>query len=293
MGNITFIVGAGRSGTTLLYKLLALHPQVRVITNYDVHFGRFSPAGYISRLAHRFPQLEKSMWFRAGGAAHFQHGLRRVFPLPVEGEPIYSRCGVPLEKPGSTDAPPRVIERLRREFSRLQGSGGASVFITKRTANNRRLAWLKQAFPDARFIHLVRDGRDVAYSLSKVRFWREHLVWWAGCKPEQLEAQGWQPLKVCARNWVEDVRSVEQGLQGVEPERQLTLSYEQLVNGWEPTLSTVCEFLDLDMSARFVSTVRSLEIRSREPKWRGIWTSEQLETVLEEQRGLLAEYGYS
>ncbi len=63
MSEIVFLVGAGRSGTTLLYKLLALHPGIRVITNYDVHFGHWSPAGLIMRLTGRFPSIRKSLWF--------------------------------------------------------------------------------------------------------------------------------------------------------------------------------------------------------------------------------------
>ena len=36
---VAFLVGAGRSGTTLLYKLLCLHPQVAYISNYENRFG--------------------------------------------------------------------------------------------------------------------------------------------------------------------------------------------------------------------------------------------------------------
>lgn len=293
MSTIVFIVGAGRSGTTLLYKLLALHPEVRVITNYDVRLGRWSPAGVMLRAANRFPKIKKAVWFQAGGAAHFQHGLRRVFPIPVEGELIYSRCGVPLARPGEPNAPKEVIECLHGEFSRLRKSSGASVFVTKRTANNRRLHWLRQAFPDARFIHLVRDGRDVAFSLSQVRWWQESPVWWAGLRPGELEAEGWDPLKICARNWIEDVQAVQQGLEGLDPEQRFVLRYEQLLEGWEESLTGVCDFLGLEMSQIYHDIVRSLNLARRPPKWQGLWTGEQMETVVREQRGLLSEYGYA
>ncbi|MCF7983818.1 MAG: sulfotransferase [Thiohalocapsa sp.] len=293
MSGVVFLVGAGRSGTTLLYKLLALHPRVRVITNYDVHFGRFSPAGAVLELAHRFPQVARSVWFSSGGAAHFQHGYRRFFPMPVEGEPVYASCGVPLGSTSSEDLPAEVAACLRNTFDRMQRSSGASVFITKRTANNRRLNWLREAFPDARFIHLMRDGRDVAHSLSKVRFWETHNVWWDGRKPREMEADGWEPLQICARNWVEDVLAAEQGLEGLPEDQCATFTYENLLGNWEETLTSVCEFLGLGNSESFLDAVRALDIRWREPKYKVAWTPEQLKIVESEQHGLLRKYGYS
>ena len=127
MSEIVFLVGAGRSGTTLLYKMLALHPGIRVITNYDVHFGHWSPAGLIMRLTGRFPGIRKSLWFDSGGAAYFKHGIRRFFPLPVEGEPIYAECGVPLGKTEDSSAPEEVVNCLRQEFSRMRLSTGSPI----------------------------------------------------------------------------------------------------------------------------------------------------------------------
>jgi hypothetical protein len=292
MSGVVFLVGAGRSGTTLLYKLLALHPRVRVITNYDVHFGRFSPAGTVLKLAHRFPQVARSVWFSTGGAAHFQHGYRRFFPMPVEGEPVYAGCGVPLGSTNDERLPSDVAECLRKTFDRFERSPGASVFITKRTANNRRLNWLREAFPDARYIHLVRDGRDVAHSLSKVRFWKTHNVWWDGRKPGEMEADGWDPLQICGRNWAEDVLAAEKGLEGLPAGRCLTLSYESLLQQWEETLSSVCDFLQLEDSQPFLDAVRALDIQWRTPKWHKLWTPEQVAVVESEQRDLLLKYGY-
>jgi hypothetical protein len=292
MSGVVFVVGAGRSGTTLLYKLLALHPRVRVITNYDVHFGRFSPAGAVLKLAHRFPQVARSVWFSTGGAAHFQHGYRRFFPMPVEGEPVYAGCGVPLGSTSSAELPSKVASCLRTTFDRMERSSGASAFITKRTANNRRLNWLREAFPDARFIHLMRDGRDVAHSLSKVRFWETHNVWWDGRKPGEMEADGWEPLQICARNWVEDVLAAEKGLEGLSQDQCLTFTYEDLLREWEATLASVCEFLGLGGSEPFLDAVRALDIRWREPKWRQHWTEGEIRTVESEQHELLKKYGY-
>ncbi len=59
---ITFIVGAGRSGTTLLYKILSLHPEVGYITNYDTALLRYLPTPYLIRMIARYPYLKKNAW---------------------------------------------------------------------------------------------------------------------------------------------------------------------------------------------------------------------------------------
>lgn len=290
MDRIVFLVGAGRSGTTLLYKLLALHPQVRVITNYDVR-ASWMPVGTMLRLLRPFPGLKKALWFDAEGSAYFEHGLRRLIPLPAEGEPLYAKCGMPLV-PDESDTPPEMIAGLRREFAALLRSGGGSVLLTKRTANNRRLHWLRDAFPDARFINLMRDGRDVAYSLSQVKWWPLHSVWWAGKKPQDLQAEGWDPLQICARNWVEDVTSVEKGLSGLDPERRLDLRYEDLVQDCEGILDRVWDFMGLEKSPSLDRAVKALGLREQSPKWAKRWSSDQIATVLQEQGALLAQQGY-
>ena len=63
---------------------------------------------------------------------------------------------------------PDAADRLRTAFARVQASAGGDCLVSKRIANNRRIPVLVEAFPDARFVNLVRDGRAVAYSLTAI-----------------------------------------------------------------------------------------------------------------------------
>jgi len=94
-----FIVGAPRSGTSLLYKLLCLHPRAAWISNW----GRRAPGqpalAMLNRLAPRLPATRRRAWFGADGGNAYVYGrprplVERLFPMPVEGEPVYRRCGV-------------------------------------------------------------------------------------------------------------------------------------------------------------------------------------------------------
>ena len=64
---VAFLVGAGRSGTTLLYKLLCLHPQVAYISNYENRF-RWVPDGLACRAVARAHQRQAARVVQAGAA---------------------------------------------------------------------------------------------------------------------------------------------------------------------------------------------------------------------------------
>jgi hypothetical protein len=82
------------------------------------------------------------------------------------------------------------------------------------------------ALPEARFVHLIRDGRDVALSASRRASKSPRDVrWWAG---------RWRSL-------IEGAREAAGGLGGAYME----LRYEDLVSDPEAALGRVCAFVDL------------------------------------------------
>ncbi|HUT60609.1 MAG TPA: sulfotransferase, partial [Phycisphaerae bacterium] len=66
-------------------------------------------------------------------------------------------------------ARPRVRAYIRRAFDRLAARRGLSHVVEKTCANSLRVQFVRAVVPEARFIHIVRDGRDVA--VSAVQRW--------------------------------------------------------------------------------------------------------------------------
>lgn len=292
-GKVAFLVGAGRSGTTLLYKLLCLHAKVAYISNYDNRVP-WLPSGLMSRFMADMTGTKVSAWFNHGGNAYFVNRpwVKKLFPTPVEGESIYGSCGIPLVPP--TDYRPdwKSSDCLRRCFERIRRTTGAQVMISKRTANNRRLQALDSIFPDARYIHLIRDGRAVAHSLSSVEWWDGHVLWWDGRTTTQMEQAGEKRLTVCARNWVYEMRAIQEGLSSIASERILEVRYEQLLANPVDQLCTIIRFLGLAVTTEFQSVIESLQLTSRPGSWSKRWTPEQLASVMNEEQSLLNELGY-
>lgn len=290
-----FLLGAGRSGTTLLYKILCLHPDVAYISNYHTFAPDWVPVGLLLKLSARFPALKRKAWFDGSGIAN-SRGKRpwpkRFVPGPVEGEALYRRCGLRAVSPQVHEIPVDAARCLRRRFRHVSAFSGAKVLLSKRTANNQRLEWLREMFPEARFIHLIRDGRAVAYSLLRVRWWDRHRTWWSGCTPQELVDAGEEPLAVSARNWVKDVQAVQAGLGGLSADQLLEVRYEDLMAEPLREVKRVTDFLGLQFTPRFEAVLRSLELRQRPLAWKDGWKQDELDTVTREQRALLMELGY-
>jgi LPS sulfotransferase NodH len=162
-----FIVGAGRSGSTMLMDLLSHHPEI----------------AWLSTVAHRYP-------------TRFDLHRRALESVdaPVVGRRLLARLG-PREAYGFWEAHSPGFRRPHRDLlatdvtrSRrdalvaavaAQHTSRRDRFVAKITGWPR-VSFLREVFPDARFVHLVRDGRAVAASFSRMTV--DH--WWGWRGPE-------------------------------------------------------------------------------------------------------------
>ncbi len=211
-----FVVGCPRSGTTLLQRILDHHPLLAV--GYDTHFiphaVRRVPVGVD-------PPLTAEMIQKVRGHRRFPRlGLsERAIDRAEHGARTYGE----------------FVSGLYFEFARLQGKPLAGE---KSPGYCRHLPRLHGLFPQARSIHLIRDGRDVALSI---------LDWGKG-QPGRLELWQKEPVGTCALWWNWKVeRGIRDGA-ALGPTSYLEVSYEELAAHPETTVRTVTQFLDLPYS---------------------------------------------
>jgi len=109
---------------------------------------------------------------------------------------------------------------------------GKRLWLEKTPNHILCLPYIRQLFPDAPIIHIIRDGRDVAESLTKVRFgslnFFENLV-------------GWRDAVSAARQF------------GDSDDRYLCIRYEDLVADPSATLKVVCGFLGVRFEERMLA----------------------------------------
>jgi hypothetical protein len=202
-----FVVGVGRSGTTLLRLMLDAHPQLAIPP--ETHFvpalieqGRVQdPAGEI---------LAARGWDDFG----LDPGLLRN---RVAG----------LERPDPAAA-------LRAFYGLYAESRGKPRWGDKTPIYVKHMRAIAGTLEEARFVHLIRDGRDVALS-------RRARGMGAG-KPMADTAERW-------KRRIEDARRQARRLRG----RYLELRYEDLVAEPEPALRRICELVELEFDPAMLS----------------------------------------
>jgi len=291
-----FLVGAARSGTSLLFKVMSAHPDAAWTSNWVQRYPWCPPLAVLNRLAERMPGRRSRVWFGASGDAAYSYGSRRrnrdrVFPMPAEAESLYERCGIPEADTEAADE--AALARFRRAARAVTRWSGGRTFLSKRIANNRRIPLLLEAFPDALFIEIVRDGRAVATSLAAVDWWETGDVWWYGGTPAQWRADGGDPWELCARNWVEEVTALSAGLAEVPAEQVLSLRYEDLIDDPIAVTRAAMSFAGLDPDSRqWHSALSFVRFPNKNDRWRSSLDEQALATVERIQQHHLLTYGY-
>jgi hypothetical protein len=264
-----FVLGVRRSGTTLLRVILDRSPGIAIPD--ESHF--------VPQLAHRHRTPV--------GIDDFVDDLRRLRTLATWG--IGADDVAPLLRSGMTTG-----EAIGAVFAAYAGKNGKPRWGDKTPAYMRHLSLLERLFPDALYVHLIRDGRDCALSFLGM--------------PDDAPTRTWaHPEDVVgfACQWVSEVGAARALGRRVGPSRYHELRYEELVADPERVVRAVCGFAGIDFEPGMLEPGevepalaakphhrRLSERPSRGRDWRSEMSADDVrafETIAGE---LLAELGY-
>ena len=209
-----FIVGCPRSGTSFLYHLLLsaggfaeFHTQMNV---YDVLEPIYGDLGVPKNKKAAIDEWLRSKAFTVSG---------------LDAADIEKR--ILAECHGASD----FLRIIMEEIARKQG---VDRWIDSTPTNIPHLLRIQRDFPEAQFVHIIRDPRDVALSLDK-RAWTRPLPW---DKKRSLVAAGlyWE--------WI--VRKGRK-LGTILRPRYMEVRYEDLVQKPSDALATIGTFLQHDL----------------------------------------------
>ena len=285
--DVIFIIGSGRSGTTLLYNLLATHPEVAW---FSVLSNR-SPDSHWRIRAHRLLDAPLVGERLKRAIVHPTRWGPFLGLVPSEGQDIYEGlCGLRQDgRSTEEDWEPEVEERLKGVMDLHLRLTGRDRFLSKRTSNTQRLRLVARMFPDASYIHIIRDGRAVALSYRRVEWWPRTHLWWAGTTPEGLEAEGQDPLEVAALHWSHNVEEVLGNARVLANYQEVR--YEDLVADPVDTVMGLLGFCRLREDDAFMARLpRSMPDMNR--KWRTAMDARERKVVEETAGGTLARLGY-
>ncbi len=194
----------------------------------------------------------------------------------------------------AADVTPKEAARLHARFEFHRRFEGKERFINKHPPNSVRLDYIRTVFPDAVFIHIVRDGRPVAASI--VEF------------VERIPRFRDVPMPICRPpNWRELVRpnrAVEAALQWralvsliLAKRSELgpayhEIRYEALCEDPRGILGAAFRFAGLRADDEVLARLPE-RLESQNCKWRPKLTPEEIEQVTAVQEPLLKELGYA
>lgn len=234
-----FICGALRSGTSLLHLMLDAHPAITNPGEFDFLFDGLTELG-------QEPSVEQYAGFLIKS---------RIF----NSKPININ-------PACTD----YHQLINDLVSQLDGSGILCLNI------HRNFDWAQYYFPDAKFVHILRDPRDVAKSTIRMG--------WAGNTYNAVD------------HWMESEKSWDRLVRRGNPASFFQFRYEDLIGDLSGTLTALCYFLNTEYDSKMLryhenSTYSPPDI-SLTQQWKRLQTPREIELVEIKASGLIQARGY-
>jgi len=248
----TFLIGCGRSGTTILGQVLSLHNEVSYFFEPYHLWAAIDPLTDVLNLYHRVD-------------AYF---LMDALHCHEEAQIRFNRL---------------FLENLPNKNS--------LTVIEKTPLNAMRIGYINALAPRAKFIHIVRDGVDVSCSIEQIASISSYKIagkpqlnqWWgvenyrwkalsrdgasAGYYPDEVDLLENHRSKG-AYEWLVSLGEVDRWREKIS-DRLYEITYEELTANPEATLGNICKFLELDTPSGWLNEATKMinpaNQRLREP----------------------------
>lgn len=278
-----FIIGNPRSGTTLLRLILSAHPNIYIAQE----------GGFLLFLYEKY----KNFAGEKGKIINFVEDLMQTKKIEYWGivkEEIVNY----------------IIKKQPKNYSEL-GTMVYKYYGEKKYPGKKRwgdknnyylnyIDTINEIYPESKFIHIIRDGRDVACSykdMSKIKNQK-----YAPNLPNQI-------IEI-AENWKNNIETINASFNKINKNRYIEIKYEDLVQNTRNTAKELCDFLNeaydedmlnynkinLDREPEDYSSWKSLvgqEITTKRIKrWEKELTSEEIKMFEKISEKQLTKYNY-
>lgn len=255
--HLLFVVGAPRSGSTLLLDFLTVPKNVAWIPQ------KLARNPSCLRLAGR---TGRQNWPLLGEFFLERRFAWKSVPKPATGSefweyylPDFTPSDSEPALPGKSAVTDAQKETLQRVVCDICDRQRRSLLVAEYTGFPR-IRLMREIFPEARFLQVIRDPRSVAYHMVKKMDGANHHLWehrakWKALMPPALQQRLSElpdtPLNFCGVlvRWYHDLYAEETG--ELPSEDFCEIAYSDLLSQPTPTLKKVMKFAGLEMDSRF------------------------------------------
>ena len=209
-----FIVGCPRSGTSLLQVMISNHPDLMLPTEtgfysriYPKYLGKWGELSDLNNFNYALEEILSCY-------KHLELDTDRIRQLCQSGQPSWETIFLAIL---TTFAEKHQVKRV--------GEKSPNHF--------RCIGLLKERFPNAKFIHIIRDPRAVILSMKKSLFESKNIG------------------SLC-KIWHEAIEIHRKYSERLGSKGYIAVKYEDLVTQPETTLRPICDFLDITFSPQML-----------------------------------------
>lgn len=242
----------------------------------------------------------------------------------------HGNTSVPHDEFTPEHAQDKVKSYIRTRFDRLAKRLEIDQVVEKTCANSLRVSFVESVLPDARYLYIVRDGRDATasamqrwrskmdlmYTLRKARFVPVgdipiHALRFARSRllrgrSEDRRVASWGPRfigideiarsgplhEVCALQWKRCIDLSDSQLKLVDPSRVHRLRYEDFISDPAAHIENAADFLRIRVTPELATHVTRSVTAGNVGKWKSQLTNDQQEDVTELLASPLQQHGY-
>ena len=255
-----FIIGCPRSGTGIFHQLLRLHPDIAWITPvtnrcFSLKYGKFyenpSTAKYIQNIVKYLPDILVPKKY----SGPYDGSLKIKFQYETnEGHAIWnSFCPLEDHYLDENDLSDEAVNYFRKVVKGHLEIFNKSRFVNKMPHNSMRIRYISGIFPDAKFIHIIRNPRAVINSILNRRVVENENVndWWGVKPPNWKDYKNKNSFKQVVNQWYYTIEIINKDRKILRDDQYFEIKYEDLMDEPEMIMDEVINFAELRKSKKF------------------------------------------
>jgi len=279
-----FIIGTGRCGSSLLYRILALHPELAFLSNINEKFNTMS--SIILRINVMFNKIL----------------LKKNVVKPSESYKLFSSVfpgyAQPIRTLKTNEVTPTIYKGIKNLVGKSLKYERKERFLYKYTGWSR-IGFFNKIFPDSLFIHIIRDGRAVVNSLLKVPWWsgwRGPQSWRWGEIPEKYKIKWLKSessfVLLAAIEWKLILDEIEESRKLIRKDQFIQIRYEDLVKDLEGTIRKITDFSEISFNDSVRNEIFKIRIENMNYKWKSELQDSEKKLINDFLKDYLDRYKY-